>query len=94
MNFVVYCLDYPDMERRRDEHREAHRAHMLSNPVRRVIAGPLTEQDGETICGNFSIYESDDVETVREYVLNDPYHAAGIWKSVDIRPFIKRVDNR
>jgi hypothetical protein len=28
------------------------------------------------------------------YVMRDPFNEAGIWKTVDIRPFVKRIDNR
>jgi uncharacterized protein len=94
MNFVVYCLDHHGMEERRSEHRDAHRAHLQNTSIRRLIAGPLTEPDGTTICGNFSVYEGDDIEALREYVLRDPYNEAGIWKTVEIRPFIMRIDNR
>jgi uncharacterized protein YciI len=31
---------------------------------------------------------------VRRFVDSDPFNQAGIWNSIDIRPFIKRVDNR
>jgi uncharacterized protein YciI len=44
--------------------------------------------------GSFFLYEADDIDAVRRFNANDPFNGAGIWKSVEIRPFLKRVDNR
>jgi uncharacterized protein YciI len=44
--------------------------------------------------GSFFLYESDSIEEVRTFNQADPFNQAGIWKTVDIRPFLKRVDNR
>ena len=93
INFVVYCLDHPGMVQRRLDHYDAHKAYLQTSPVRALISGPLTELDG-TMIGSFFLYEGDDIEAVRRFVVGDPFNQAGIWNTIDIRPFIKRVDNR
>jgi uncharacterized protein YciI len=44
--------------------------------------------------GSFFLYEADDIGAIEKFVEADPFNRAGIWNTVDIRPFIKRVDNR
>jgi uncharacterized protein YciI len=90
MNFVVYCLDHPGMAERRRAHFEPHKARLQASPLRALIAGPLTGLDG-TVNGSFFLYESDDIESVRRFVLDDPFNTAGIWKTVDIWRFENRV---
>jgi uncharacterized protein YciI len=58
------------------------------------MSGPLLAADEETMIGSFFLYEADDIDEVVRFNTNDPFNEAGIWKSVDIRPFLKRVDNR
>jgi uncharacterized protein YciI len=94
MNFTCYCLDHDGMVERRLSHYEAHKAYLATTPVRIIISGPLLAEDQETMIGSFFLYEADDIDAVRGFNANDPFNAAGIWKSVEIRPFLKRVDVR
>jgi uncharacterized protein len=94
MHFTVYCLDHPNMVERRLENYDAHKAYLQTAPVKTLISGPLTKPDGQTMIGSFFLYEADTVEAIEQFVENDPFNQAGIWDTVDIRPFIKRVDNR
>ena len=38
--------------------------------------------------------EADSLAEVEDFNRNDPFAKVGLWKSVSIRPFSKRVDNR
>lgn len=94
MHFTVYCLDHEGMVERRREHYDAHKAYLATSPVKTLISGPLLAADGETMIGSFFLYEGDDFEEVVRFNRDDPFNKAGIWRSVDVRPFLKRVDNR
>jgi uncharacterized protein YciI len=94
MHFTVYCLDHDDMVERRLSHYDAHKAYLATTPVKMVMSGPLLAKDEETMIGSFFLYEAEDIGEVQRFNAGDPFNAAGIWKSVDIRPFLKRVDNR
>lgn len=94
MHFTVYCLDYPGVVQRRIENYEAHKAYLQTAPIKTLISGPLTEPDNQTMIGSFFLYEADKIEEVQQFVKDDPFHKANIWQSIDVRPFIKRVDNR
>jgi uncharacterized protein YciI len=94
MHYTVYCLDHDGMVERRLSHYDAHKAYLATAPVKMVMSGPLLAADEETMIGSFFLYEADDIGEVVRFNTNDPFNEAGIWKSVDIRPFLKRVDNR
>jgi uncharacterized protein len=92
MYLTVYCLDHPGTLRRRLEHYEAHKAYLQTAPIKTLISGPLLESDGETMVGSFFLYEADRIDLLQRFVDQDPFNKAGIWKSIDVRPFLKRVD--
>ncbi|MFM0330176.1 MULTISPECIES: YciI family protein [Paraburkholderia] len=94
MHYTVYCLDHDGMVERRLSHYDAHKAYLATAPVKMVMSGPLLAADEKTMIGSFFLYEADDIGQVVRFNANDPFNEAGIWKSVDIRPFLKRVDNR
>ena len=94
MHYTVYCLDHDNMIERRLEHYEDHKAYLATSPVRMVMSGPLLAGDEKTMIGSFFLYEADDIGDVMRFNSNDPFNKAGIWRTVDIRPFLKRVDNR
>ncbi|MDP9646524.1 YciI family protein (plasmid) [Paraburkholderia strydomiana] len=94
MHYTVYCLDHDGMVERRLSHYDAHKAYLATAPVKMVMSGPLLAADEKTMIGSFFLYEADDIGQVVRFNTNDPFNEAGIWKSVDIRPFLKRVDNR
>jgi uncharacterized protein YciI len=94
MNVTVYCLDYDDALERRLAHYEAHKAYLSTAPIKTLISGPLTKPDGITMIGSFFLYEADSLEAVTRFLQDDPFNQANVWASIDVRPFIKRVDNR
>jgi uncharacterized protein len=94
MHYTVYCLDHDNMVERRLEHYEDHKAYLATSPVRMVMSGPLLAGDEKTMIGSFFLYEADDIGDVMHFNSNDPFNKAGIWRTVEIRPFLKRVDNR
>jgi uncharacterized protein YciI len=83
MHFTVYCLDHENMVERRLAHYEAHKAYLATSPLKTVMSGPLLAGDQQTMIADVMRFNS-----------NDPFNEAGIWRTVDIRPFLKRVDNR
>lgn len=94
MFFIVHCLDREDALPVRMEHYLAHRkylASMDSGPVEIVMSGPLVSDDGETMIGSFFLVEANGRGAVEAFNLADPFHHAGIWESVSIHAFDKRV---
>ena len=94
MHFVVHCLDHADAGARRVAHYEAHRTYLSSAPVKMVISGPVLGDDQAAMIGSFFLIESDSLDEIVAFNRADPFSAARVWKTVQIHPFLKRVDNR
>ena len=94
MHYVVHCLDHDGAVAKRLAHYEAHKAYLASAAVKTVISGPLLADDGETMIGSFFLLDAATKDEVTAFNQADPFARAGLWKSVHIHPFNKRVDNR
>ncbi|SHO66826.1 hypothetical protein SAMN02745172_03486 [Pseudoxanthobacter soli DSM 19599] len=94
MHFVIHCLDKPGALPTRLANYDAHKAYLSAPPVAIVISGPLVADDGETMIGSFFLVEAADRAAVEAFHRNDPFFHAGVWETVSINPFLKRMDNR
>ena len=90
MFFVVLASDAPGSAEKRTEIAPIHRAH-LRNPcnhrVKVHLGGPTLTTQGEAMNGMLLIVEADDITAVSEFVADDPYAQAGVFRSVEIRPW-------
>jgi uncharacterized protein YciI len=93
-HFIVHCLDAPDALPRRLEHYEAHKAYLSTAPVRILVSGPLTSDDGETMIGSLFLIEANAKAAVEAFNAGDPFRRNGIWSEIRIHCFLKRVDQR
>ncbi len=85
MLIAIICLDKPGALEIRKANRDAHLAHIRGADGAIVQAGPFLDADGE-MCGSLLIYEGD-LAGAELWAAADPYHAAGLFRSVDIRPW-------
>ena len=72
---------------------DKHREYLSLNPIKTLISGPLTHNDGKTMNGSFFMVEADEISEIYEFQKNDPLFRADVWEEVFISPFSKRVDN-
>lgn len=94
MHYVVHCLDHDGAVEKRLANYDAHKAYLAAAPVRTVISGPLLADDEQTMIGSCFVLEANSLAEVQAFNANDPFAKVGLWKTVSIRPFSKRVDNR
>lgn len=94
MHYIIHCLDYPGAVEKRLSHYEAHKAYLASAGMKTVISGPLLADDETTMIGSCFLVEAASLAEVETFNRNDPFAKADLWKTVSIRPFNKRVDNR
>jgi len=94
MHYVIHCLDHDGAVEKRLTNYEDHKAYLGSAPVKTVISGPLLADDEQTMIGSCFVIEADSLAEVEAFNNNDPFNKVGLWKSISIRPFSKRVDNR
>ena len=94
MHYVIHCLDHPGAVEKRLAHYEAHKAYLGAAKIKTVISGPLLADDEQTMIGSCFVVEAASLAEVEEFNRNDPFHGIGLWQTISIRPFNKRVDNR
>ena len=86
--FVVSYIDKPNSLPLRMQTRQAHLAyaHDENNPSKVKIGGPYLDEKGD-MCGSLIILEAPDKATALKFTENDPYVKAGLFSSIDVRPY-------
>jgi uncharacterized protein YciI len=92
--FVIHCIDKPGVAAVRTAAIQGHVAYLATKPIKVVMSGPLTSDDGTRVVGSFFLVEAADRVHVDRFQAADPLYQAGIWATIDVRAFDKRVDNR
>lgn len=87
MHFIIFAKDKPDSLELRMENRPAHVEHLNSLGEALKIGGPLLDDNGENPCGSTLLIEADSLEDAKAIVARDPYTQAGLFESVEIRPY-------
>ena len=92
MIWVILCKDKPNSLNARLKVIDEHRAYLSTNPIKTLISGPLTDEEGN-MNGSFFMVEASSEEEIKVFQHNDPIFKANIWDEIIISPFNKRVDN-
>jgi hypothetical protein len=87
MLFVATCTDKPDSMALRLETRPAHLAYLASLGARVKIAGALLTPDQKTTLGSLIMFAGESADEVAAWCAKDPYALAGLFASVDIKPW-------
>ncbi|HET6587154.1 MAG TPA: YciI family protein [Oleiagrimonas sp.] len=94
MWYAITALDVADSLELRKTARPAHleRLNTLQAEGRLKLAGPFPAIDAEDpgqagFSGSLIIASFDSLEAARAWADADPYRAAGVYASVDVRPF-------
>ena len=82
--FVLTCLDKPGALDVRMGARPAHLEWAKDKPIR--LGGPFLDDQGQ-MAGSMIIIEVEDLAAAQAFADADPYGKAGLFQSVDIRPF-------
>ena len=91
MLFAIHCLDKPGQEAARAATMDAHRAYLGEAPVEIVMSGPLVSDDGADVIGSLFVIEAPDRAAIMAVHHDDPLYKAGVWETVNIHAFVKRV---
>lgn len=87
MLFTAYCVDKQDHLPVRMETRSAHLDFLKAKGTELKVAGPTTAADGETPNGSLLIFEANTLIDAKNWVAMDPYADAGLFESVDVKPW-------
>ena len=88
MPYVLFCKDAPGKLPVRLANRDAHLAYARESGIV-VLGGPLMDDAGQ-MCGSLLVLDVDSRAEAEAFADKDPYAAAGLFESVEIRPW-KRV---
>jgi uncharacterized protein len=83
--FAMYCLDGEKGAELRPQVRENHLAHLRSSGMVR-LAGPMLDEAGKPV-GSLLVVEAEGIDAARSFAATDPYAKAGVFASVEIRPY-------
>ena len=93
MLYAVICTDKPNSLPLRMANRPEHLAYLHSLGETLVFAGPFTAEDGVTMNGSLVVVEAATLEAARKIAASDPFAKAGVFASVDIRPWLWTINN-
>jgi uncharacterized protein YciI len=85
MLFVAICTDKPDSLELRLSNRAAHLDFLRLNAEQIKMCGPFVSDDGATMNGSLLIVEAENKKAVETILARDPYQAAKLFQSVEIR---------
>jgi uncharacterized protein len=92
MLFALICTDKPNSIDVRMQNRPAHLAYLEKLGERMKGAGPFVDEDGKPT-GSLVIIEADDLAAAKTTAAQDPYALAGLFSSVDIKPWKWLIKN-
>jgi uncharacterized protein YciI len=92
MLYALICTDKPNALPVRKANRPAHLDYIKSLGDALIIAGPFTAEDGVTMNGSLIVVEAPSLEAARSLAAGDPYAKAGLFASVEIRPWLWTIN--
>jgi len=87
MLFVAICIDKAGSQEVRLCNRAAHLDYLRLNADYIKTCGPFVADDGVTMNGSLLVVEAKDRKAAEAVLARDPYQTAGLFQSVDIRPW-------
>lgn len=86
MHAVILCQDRPQSQALRAASRPAHMAYLERQGSALVLAGPFLDEAGQPV-GSLFILDVPSLDVAHAFTAADPYTAAGLFASVDVRPW-------
>lgn len=93
MLYAVICTDKPDSLALRQANRPEHLDYLQGLGTTLVLAGPFLEPMEETMNGSLIVVEAISLEAARRIAAEDPFAKAGLFASVEIRPWVWTINN-
>ena len=88
MLYAFICTDKPgEGLALRQQNRDKHLAYLADLGDTMKTAGPFMNEEGSEPRGSLVIVEADSLADAQEIASNDPYSIAGVFESVEIRPW-------
>ncbi|MFI5016190.1 MAG: YciI family protein [Hyphomicrobiales bacterium] len=91
MLFIATCADKPDSLQLRLATRPAHLAFLQNLGPKVRAGGALLTDDEQGVLGSLLILEGESDEEIASLLADDPYAKAGLFESVDIKPWRQAI---
>jgi uncharacterized protein len=85
--FLLLCTDRPGARDLRAATRPAHLAYLEDHASQVKLGGPWLDEDDGGPNGSMLLLEADDIAAARAFAAADPYGKAGLFETVDVRPW-------
>jgi uncharacterized protein YciI len=88
--FIIFATDKCGLLEQRTLTRPKHQYYLRNHSLEGLVVvhgGPTLSEKNNTMNGTLLIVEAINLEQVQEFIKNDPYYQAGIFESLDIRPW-------
>jgi uncharacterized protein YciI len=73
MPYLIIAHDHSGMDAKREELREAHRAHLAAQGTKLLVSGALLGGDSNKIEGGASLLDTEDFDEAVRFEAQDPY---------------------
>lgn len=78
MPYLIIAHDHPDVDERREAIREDHRSYLRAQGRKLLASGALLGDDGKTVVGGASLFDTEDRQEAIRFEAEDPYAKAGL----------------
>ena len=92
MLYALICTDKPNSLALRKANRPNHLDYLQGLGETLVFAGPFTAEDCATMNGSLVVIEASSLDAARKIAAGDPFAKAGLFASVDIRPWLWTIN--
>ncbi len=89
MLFIIDCEDKKGHADLRTSTRRHHLEYITRFKNQVCAAGPTLAEDGESMTGSLLIIDFPSRDAAEGFAAGDPYHKAGLFETVTIRPWKK-----
>ncbi|MCG8562412.1 MAG: YciI family protein [Hyphomicrobiales bacterium] len=93
MLYAIICTDKPDGLPLRQETRPKHLDYLQGLADTLKIAGPFLSEEAQTPNGSMLVVDVASLDEARAIAEGDPYAKAGLFESVEFRPWTWTVGN-
>ena len=93
MLYALICIDRPDSLAVRQANRPEHLAYIERLGDTIVLAGPFIDADSQAMNGSLIVIDAPSLEAAQEIAAGDPFAKAGLFASVEIRPWLWTINN-
>ncbi|WP_238009322.1 YciI family protein [Dactylosporangium sp. AC04546] len=87
MLVLFLCFDRPGDGARRRAARAEHLRYMMAHQDALVFGGPIADEPGGPSVGSVFVLDLPDLGAADRFLAAEPYHRAGVFESVLVRPF-------